>query len=315
MPVEDDIDFRKPLSDAQVDKLHKQADQLEKDAERAERAAQKQKEAAEKAQQANTQTSNILGTKSSSGMYDKSYRPRTGYDSSTMVNNTGALPRGGLEEQEYSIGGGIDSTLQQSLDDLGISTKGGYRRVGETGGKSGIEGVHPDTIKAQMMNDNMALKEAAKLARQNAQDVALMKANQAKLMQGIQGGFGKVQEGFSFAKNPMGFTQNKGLMMLGKAGIYGAIAAMVIQQIQGLYQQVIDQIKDMYKPGGILDVRKEVLDANKQVASLKSVIDLEQGRVFFTSGTGEIMRQGVPQATNTENRLNGYKQYLQEYER
>jgi len=315
MPVEDEIDFRKPLSDAQVDKLHKQADQLEKDAERAERAAQKHKEAAEKAQQANTQTSNILGTSQSSGMYNKSYRPRTGYDSSTMVNNTGALPRGGLEEQQNSIGGGVDSNLQQSLDDLGISTKGGYRRVGETGGQSPIEGVHPNTIQAGMMNQQMIQRNAAKLSQANAMQIRIMKANQQKLMQNIQGGFGKVQDGFSFAKNPLGFTQNKGLMMLGKAGIYGAIAAMVIQQVQGLYQQVIDQIKDMYKPGGILDVRKEMLDANKQVASLKSVIDLEQGRVFFTSGTGEIMRQGVPQATNTENRLNGYKQYLQEYER
>ena len=77
----------------------------------------------------------------------------------------------------------------------------------------------------------------------------------------------------------------------------------------------MQQIKDMYKPGGILDVRKEQLDSLRQVGSLASIIDMEQGRVFFTSNTGELLRQGVPQATNTEGRVNGYKQYLQEYER
>ena len=105
------------------------------------------------------------------------------------------------------------------------------------------------------------------------------------------------------------------MAMLGRAGVYGAIAAMVIQQVQGLFDQINEQIKQMFAPGGVYDVRKDVLDAVKNVSSLKSIIDMEQGRVFFTSDTGESLRQGVPQAANTNTRVNGFKQYTQEYER
>ena len=135
------------------------------------------------------------------------------------------------------------------------------------------------------------------------------------IQSGVGKGFGKANQVMSFMRNPLGFGMQQGLMGIAKLGVAGFIASMVIQQVQGLYDQVVQQIKDMYKPGGILDVRKDQLDSLRQVGSLASIIDMEQGRVFFTSGTGEILRQGVPQATNTENRLNGYKQYLQEYER
>ena len=114
--------------------------------------------------------------------------------------------------------------------------------------------------------------------------------------------------------NPIGKTKSVALGLLGKT-VVGAIAVMIIQQVQALYDQILTQIKDMYKAGGVLDVRKDQLDSLKQVASIKSIIDMEQGRVMFTSETGEILRQGVPQATNTQGRVNGYKQYLQEYQR
>ena len=50
MPVEDDVDLRKPLSDTQIDKLHKQADRLERSATKAERAAQRIANAKNRAQ-------------------------------------------------------------------------------------------------------------------------------------------------------------------------------------------------------------------------------------------------------------------------
>ncbi|MBF85123.1 MAG: hypothetical protein CL489_11740 [Acidobacteria bacterium] len=153
-----------------------------------------------------------------------------------------------------------------------------------------------------------AMKEVQRIQMEHDQHLRNIQNNIGK-------GFGKVQEGFAFAANPVGWGMRKGLAMLGKLSIWGAIAAMIIEQVQGLYQQVIEQIKSMYQPGGILDVRKDQLDSLRQVGSLSSIIDMEQGRVFFTSNTGELLRQGVPQATNTEGRVNGYKQYLQEYER
>ena len=45
------------------------------------------------------------------------------------------------------------------------------------------------------------------------------------------------------------------------------------------------------------------------------MIDVNQGTVFFTSDTGEILRQGVPQTSNTRERVNGHKQYQQEFDK
>jgi hypothetical protein len=136
-----------------------------------------------------------------------------------------------------------------------------------------------------------------------------------QIQSGIQKGYGQINKGFSFMRSPLGTTKSSALGMIGKSSVVGAIAVMVLEMAQQVYEQVLTQIKDMYKAGGVLDVRKDQLDSLRQVSSLQSVIDMEQGRVMFTSDTGEILRQGVPQATNTQGRVNGYKQYLQEYQR
>jgi hypothetical protein len=53
----------------------------------------------------------------------------------------------------------------------------------------------------------------------------------------------------------------------------------------------------------------------KQISELETLVDIHQGRVFFTSANGETLRQGIPQTTNTMRRVNGYKQYIQEFDR
>jgi hypothetical protein len=309
MPVEDEINLDKPLTDAQIEKLEKDADRAEKAAEKQELAAEKAKQAAEKAQQANTMTTNILGTTASSGVYDKSYRPRTGYDASTLINNVGALPRGGLEESEYSYGFGLAGMSPESGE------RKGYRRVGEAESQTPVAGQSPRAIEARMAAIQQAQNEIRRQAQQNALDIKLQKQRDMQMIGAVKGGFGKVQQGFAFGASPANFIRGQGMAMLGRAGVYGAIAAMVIQQVQGLFDQINEQIKQMFAPGGVYDVRKDVLDAVKNVSSLKSIIDMEQGRVFFTSDTGESLRQGVPQAANTNTRVNGFKQYTQEYER
>ena len=131
----------------------------------------------------------------------------------------------------------------------------------------------------------------------------------------VSGGQQKLNQAFSFKRNPIGSIQNKVMGMMGKAGPYGAIAAIAIMAGEQIYNQVMNEIKDLYKAGGALDVRKDTLNALAQVSSIDTVIDNEQGRVFFTSSTGEILRQGVPQDYNTRGKINGYKQYLQEFDR
>lgn len=152
-------------------------------------------------------------------------------------------------------------------------------------------------------------KNEIDIARQHRMEI------ERSIQDALNKGFNKVQEGFSFMNNPIGKGKQVGLGLLAKSSIGGAVAVMILEQVQALYNQIITQIKDMYGAGGVLDVRKEQLDSLSQVASLESVINMEQGRVLFTSDTGEILRQGVPQATNTQGRVNGYKQYLQEYQR
>ena len=91
-------------------------------------------------------------------------------------------------------------------------------------------------------------------------------------------------------------------------------SASPLEQIEQLYNQVKKEIKDLFKAGGVLDVRKEMLDQMKQVAELDSLVDAAQGRIYFNSSNGEVLRQGVPQSANTNRAVNGYKQYIQIYD-
>ena len=178
--------------------------------------------------------------------------------------------------------------------------------------------IRLDELEKQIFQLASHTQDQKKTDQEHSQAISDASKHRMEIEKSIQSalnkGFGKVQEGFSFMNNPIGKTKSVALGLLGKT-VVGAIAVMIIQQVQALYDQILTQIKDMYKAGGVLDVRKDQLDSLKQVASIKSIIDMEQGRVMFTSETGEILRQGVPQATNTQGRVNGYKQYLQEYQR
>ena len=289
MPVDDEINLNKPLTDAQINKLEKDADRMEKAAEKAQNAA------------TSIQSSkNMLGTGTSSGMPMKG-KPED-YDPSTLKQGEGGL-------------GEDDPVGFEMLGGRGSGQRQGYRRVGESRAKSPLGDMSPEKLLADVAELKLAQKKHADAIKEIKMKEMMHQKHMMNIQSGVGKGFGKANQVMSFMRNPLGFGMQQGLMGIAKLGVAGFIASMVIQQVQGLYDQVVQQIKDMYKPGGILDVRKDQLDSLRQVGSLASIIDMEQGRVFFTSGTGEILRQGVPQATNTENRLNGYKQYLQEYER
>lgn len=313
MPVEDDVDLRKPLTDAQIDKLHKKADQLERDAEKAERAAQKIQNAQARGVQMGGQS-----TPEGGAVPLKGGKPE-GYDPSTVKRGAEG---GGIDQNVGEPFGGFGGA-KGYYDDAGewrekadsIERMKGYRRVGQSRAKSGIQGISPETQKAHQAAILQQQKAQALFNKQQLARVRAIEQGHKQIVNNISSGFGKVKEGFAFSKNPVAFTKGKIMGSIPKLGFAGVIAALVIEQVQQVYDQIITQIKDMYAPGGILDVRKDVLNSLKQVGSIESLVDMEQGRVFFTANTGEILRQGVPQATNTEGRVNGYKQYLQEYER
>ena len=85
-----------------------------------------------------------------------------------------------------------------------------------------------------------------------------------------------------------------GLLM--KGGIYGIIAIAVIS----MSQKIFEEVKKLYAPGGPFDVRKQMMDRDREMIELNQLIDRRAGRVFFTSDTSLI--QGPPEinAGNTD---------------
>ena len=88
--------------------------------------------------------------------------------------------------------------------------------------------------------------------------------------------------------------QGKMLGMIGKlGGPWGMIIAFLIEfaitYITMMYNFIMDEIKGLFKPGGIYDVRKLVRDESKQYQDLENLMKIRHGEVFFTSNTSEIL--------------------------
>lgn len=122
-----------------------------------------------------------------------------------------------------------------------------------------------------------------------------------------------------FTKNPTGMlsnlTRSSAFGFLKNFSVYGLIATVAIQVGEQVYEEIRSQIQSLFKAGGIFDLRKEALDNMKQIPNLDHIIAVNRGEVFFTSDTAEMLRQGAPQNSNTRDRVNGHKQYLQEFDR
>lgn len=80
--------------------------------------------------------------------------------------------------------------------------------------------------------------------------------------------------------------------------------------ITGFTKIIIDRVKAMFAPGGVLDKRKFVLDQVKTIPELKALIDAKQGVVFFTPQIG--LRQGAVKGI-AENLRDGENLYRQEH--
>jgi hypothetical protein len=291
MPVDDEINLNKPLTDAQINKLEKDADRMEKAAEKAQEASRKANEAIK---------NNPMG-----GSLPAKGRTE-GYDASGI----GSSVAGSEEAMEaLQLFGGTEGDGRSSVERMK-----GYRRTGQSRSQSPV-GKMDDEILQRLGEIELAKKEQAEAINEIQMHQREQKMHEQQMIGGVGKGFSTAQEAVGASRDPMGWAKGKAMKMLGKAGVYGAIAAMVIQMGQQLITQIHDEIKDMFRAGGVLDVRKQVMNQMKQVVELESLIDMQQGRLFFTSSNGEIMRQGVPQMSNTDTMVNGYKQYLQEYDR
>ncbi len=152
-------------------------------------------------------------------------------------------------------------------------------------------------------------------------DIDYAKKERDQMMKQIQSVEGNISNGFSqftgLTGNPKSFLRGKGMAFIGKLGVAGAVANFAIQMAERMYNEVIKEVKSWYGDGGSHDVRKDVLNHLLQTANLQHMIAVGRGEVYFTADTAEILRQGVPQkdSTNTRERVNGHKQYQQEFDR
>jgi len=291
MPVDENIDLTKPLTDAQLKKLERDAEKLEIAAEKAERAADKINNEMRQAASSLLEAEKFMGTGPLAGM-------------------------GGNDEFESTASNflGIGGT---GVEDESLPSKG--RRSEQGKAKTSTAYIESNVIDESNKLEIQKLKEMDKKHNAELKQLTLndqeQKQHNAMMVGRVSGGQQQLNKAFSFKRNPIGSIQGKVMGMLGKAGPYGAMAAIAIVAGEQIYNQVMNEVKDLYKAGGVLDVRKDTLNAIAEVSALDTVIDNAQGRVFFTSSTGEILRQGVPQDYNTRGKVNGYKQYLQEFDR
>ena len=113
--------------------------------------------------------------------------------------------------------------------------------------------------------------------------------------------------------NKFGNLMGKGgvskLLMMG--GIYGAIALAVYEMGKAVVETVTAMVIEQFGAGGVFDVRKMVKDEVSTIVSFKEMIDREQGMVYFSGDTSEILRQGAPQNANTKQMEYGHKQFIQ----
>lgn len=139
--------------------------------------------------------------------------------------------------------------------------------------------------------------------------------HEARIRGALPSANAKISQGFAFQRNPIQMAKGGFMNAVRGLGPWGFVAAYAVEMIQSIANQVIQEIKGMYEDGGVLDVRKDTLNAIGEVSNLKHIIDVDQGRVFFTSDTAEFLRQGIPQSGNTRELVNGHKQYIQEFDR
>ena len=151
----------------------------------------------------------------------------------------------------------IDKQIQQGM--LGLEKQGG---LGKLAGQ-------PNRMKQGAIK---ADKENADL--RDTLDKAMEKMDE------LESKIGRIG---SIAANPMGaitgqLMKNRGLMMLGKIGAIMMATKMV-------YDIILSQIKSLFEPGAIFDVRKKVLESVKTIPELEYLLNIRKGTVFFSANT------------------------------
>ena len=292
MPVEKDINLSKPITDEDIRTMEEEADRLEtlakeahENAESADKLLDREdqilNEAVKKIEQLEKEAIKAEKAKNKIG--------RTIKEVNELAMHKSALGGiGGTQEfsgdESFGMGGMIPGAGDISGGRTGFGT--GQERSATGGMQQKIQQLEAQMLeleKSRKKIDNQSKKERM----ENARKIAM---NRKALAQAE----GKIQEALSFSRNPMGAIMGKFRGAIGGAGMAGVIGLFAL----AVAEQVFEIIKKEFGPGGRFDVRKMMMDRDREVDDLQHIIDRRAGRVFFT---GDIeLKQGVVETSNTE---------------
>lgn len=285
MPVEKDIDLSKPLSEADMRQMEADANRLEELAKKAH--ASSEKAVSEQSKEEQLLNDAVKKVEQLEKEAEKAEKARTKIGKSISEVNQLAEHRTALS----NLGGKEDFEENQPFEGMGGKDAfSGRLKTGRTAFGTGQQNAPMGHI----LKLQAELAEALKRQKAHEKFVKSQFAEQREKLSKVQNDFSQVMQ---LNANPVGFGIGKLKGLIGKGGIYGLIALAVIEMAEQIYEQV----KALYAPGGPYDMRKAVRDEVKNVSELEHILDRRSGKVFFTS---DIELHSGPANNSNTTRMN-----------
>lgn len=283
MPVERDIDLNKPLSTEDINYLEEEADRLEELAKKAQEDAKKAKEFQKEEDRVLNDAVNKVEKIEKEA--DKAEKAKNKIGKSVKEVNKLAEHR--------SPTSGIEGEDPKTFGVGGTGAGSGQIKTGRTGFGTGQERSPLGLIPGEQRQRQMDQLAYEKLAKEERDALAKIQKEHAQKFIQQRKMLGKIQKGeqdfFAMSRNPLGFAGGKLSGLLMKGGIYGIIAMAVLQ----MAQQIFEEVKKLYAPGGPFDIRKEMMNRDRELIEMNHLLDRRGGRVFFTADTDLV--QGSPE--------------------
>ena len=293
--VTDDLDLNGIDTEDKMKKLWKQANDAVKSAKKTEEAREKQEAELQK------MAENLLKYEEKerrSGIFKGGTSPTSKLETESDRNRRAFSEEAGLNQGSPQLFGG----------------------TAQIGGQQPAQGSPP----MQQMDEDR-LKHLASVFHQNqkiqanANAIKNIQSKSASIQQNIQKISSLAKTGFGSSGGPLGVINKLGGLagkgglgkMMAMGGIYGAIAYAVFEIGKMVVETVTTMVMEQFRAGGVFDVRKMVKDEITTIVSLQQMVDREQGMVFFSGDTSEVLRQGPSQNANTKEMEHGHKQFVQ----